>query len=153
MVKFKTIPVPIQLQIFYAFIIGVCCLLVGLCVHLYLSDWILLSLSVVIFLFCIGKGIQLYRIGIRSRYSTLDTVCNDIANRRSYLRRKRIHIFEDTEGHIFHLYMPQHISKGQSYRLYFTKLPYLDILWQQPDYLITLTLSSRLIGIEQTNNI
>lgn len=150
MKKLAYLPAPIRNKVTIAPIMGAGCLLIGVCMQIYSSDWILLIMSAILCLFFISKGIHYYRLGCSGDYITLTATC--IGSSHMHLR-KRNYTLKDAQGHTITLHLSQRLYKDQCYRLYFTKQTPFHELWGQPDFFVSRLLAAHLIGLEQDKTI
>ncbi|MEG0752785.1 MAG: hypothetical protein RR461_03055 [Angelakisella sp.] len=91
MKKQDTIPQPLLRKIILTPLLGAVCLVFGLAAYLGAGDRILLMLSGVLFISCIVKGIQYYRLSISGRYMVVQGTCVRIAPQ--FMESKSLCIF------------------------------------------------------------
>lgn len=146
MKKQDTIPQPLLRKIILTPLLGAVCLVFGLAAYLGAGDRILLMLSGVLFISCIVKGIQYYRLSISGRYMVVQGTCVRIAPQFIGKLRKVYLMNDDGIEITLHLPKQLRITIGSRYRFYFTQRlgPLVG-----SEYLDALLASGGFLGYEQ----
>jgi len=127
MVNIKEAPAPLKRKMFLTCIVGTVCLLVGIGMSLFFKDRMMLFLSLVLFVFSIGKAIDYYRVISGEKYEVVEGTC--IAVMPKPLRKyRKIKIMDDNGNESSLLLGKQSKVKiGYRYRFFFKETDHISL--------------------------
>ena len=108
-------------SVFLSCVTGIGCALITVIVFLVTDDRTLLLLGSISSVFCIGKGLTLYRIARHKQYEIIEGICYhaDYPMKRPYPKIR----IEQENGQSISLILDRHqtITHGHAYRFYFKR--------------------------------
>lgn len=140
------IPQPLLRKIILTPLLGIGCLIFGIAAHIGAEDRTLLMLSGVLFVFCIYKGVQSYRIASSAQYEIVCGTCVRLSPQLFGKLRKVI--LMDDAGVEITLRLPKQYRMmiGSRYRFYFHKTASQHSVGNE--YLDTLLSTDSFLGYE-----
>lgn len=146
MSKIREAPAPLRRKLYLTAIIGIICLLVGLAMFLFLKDRMMLFLSSVLLVFCIGKVVDHYRLIVGEEYEIVEGTCVSIMPKplRKY---RKIKIMDDNgvESSLL-LNKQSRVKIGYRYRFYFKETQHVSL---GSEYLDSALSSDCFLGYEE----
>jgi len=146
MSKIREAPAPLRRKLYLTAIIGAVCLLVGLAMFLFLKDRMMLFLSLVLLVFCVGKVVDYYRLIVGEEYEIVEGTCVSIMPKplRKY---RKIKIMDDNgvESSLL-LNKQSRVKIGYRYRFYFKETQHVSL---GSEYLDSALSSDCFLGYEE----
>lgn len=140
------IPQPLRNKILFTPLLGVGCIVCGIATYLCVGDRTLLILSGVLFVMCIFKGYQYYRIAMCEKYEMICGTCIRVTPQLVGKLRKVCLMDDAGVESTLRLSKQHRFVIGNRYRIYFSKNDCQSI---GNDYLDTLLSTGNFLGYEQ----